>query len=106
MSAQTQKSPRRSEEHTSEFQSRENLVCRLLLEKKKQGDVTGAGVPDFLTVPGPGAAAEVKAFDGVSGGVVRDFYAFNGGLTSSFFIATVVLNEEGFTDFVLTTDAR
>src|SRR5256885_5680733 len=28
--------PRRSEEHTSELQSPCNLVCRLLLEKKKQ----------------------------------------------------------------------
>src|SRR5690606_40309843 len=28
--------PVRSEEHTSELQSRENLVCRLLLEKKKR----------------------------------------------------------------------
>src|SRR5260370_21297044 len=28
--------PRRSEEHTSELQSHLNLVCRLLLEKKKQ----------------------------------------------------------------------
>src|SRR5690606_9680090 len=28
--------PARSEEHTSELQSRENLVCRLLLEKKKK----------------------------------------------------------------------
>src|SRR5690606_41641998 len=28
--------PPRSEEHTSELQSRENLVCRPLLEKKKQ----------------------------------------------------------------------
>src|SRR5690606_40595282 len=27
--------PPRSEEHTSELQSRDNLVCRLLLEKKK-----------------------------------------------------------------------
>src|SRR5690606_41775104 len=27
----------RSEEHTSELQSRENLVCRRLLEKKKDG---------------------------------------------------------------------
>src|SRR5260370_24847586 len=27
--------PRRSEEHTSELQSHLNLVCRLLLEKKK-----------------------------------------------------------------------
>src|SRR5699024_12654186 len=29
---------RRSEEHTSELQSRFDLVCRLLLEKKKQND--------------------------------------------------------------------
>src|SRR5688572_31206590 len=27
--------PKRSEEHTSELQSQSNLVCRLLLEKKK-----------------------------------------------------------------------
>src|SRR5690606_40813840 len=31
---------RRSEEHTSELQSRENLVCRLLLEKKKSNNST------------------------------------------------------------------
>src|SRR5690606_38254296 len=30
----------RSEEHTSELQSRENLVCRLLLEKKKELELT------------------------------------------------------------------
>src|SRR5690606_42081339 len=30
----------RSEEHTSELQSRENLVCRLLLEKKKKQHIT------------------------------------------------------------------
>src|SRR2546422_6654212 len=30
------KFPRRSEEHTSELQSRLHLVCRLLLEKKKK----------------------------------------------------------------------
>src|SRR3712207_7419637 len=29
---------RRSEEHTSELQSRQYLVCRLLLEKKKKQD--------------------------------------------------------------------
>src|SRR5690606_41487262 len=29
----------RSEEHTSELQSRENLVCRLLLEKKKRREI-------------------------------------------------------------------
>src|SRR2546421_7895681 len=30
----------RSEEHTSELQSRSDLVCRLLLEKKKNGMTT------------------------------------------------------------------
>src|SRR5256886_16357779 len=32
----------RSEEHTSELQSQSNLVCRLLLEKKKRAQHTGA----------------------------------------------------------------
>src|SRR5690606_39930165 len=32
---QQRETAQRSEEHTSELQSRENLVCRLLLEKKK-----------------------------------------------------------------------
>src|SRR5436309_12517367 len=32
----------RSEEHTSELQSRENLVCRLLLEKKNNRGPHGA----------------------------------------------------------------
>src|SRR2546427_2475300 len=34
-SGSTRKSVSRSEEHTSELQSQSNLVCRLLLEKKK-----------------------------------------------------------------------
>src|SRR5207302_8484231 len=34
-SPRTARARPRSEEHTSELQSRENLVCRLLLEKKK-----------------------------------------------------------------------
>src|SRR5690606_40224596 len=33
----------RSEEHTSELQSRENLVCRLLLEKKKERTTPARG---------------------------------------------------------------
>src|SRR3712207_8490994 len=32
-------SARRSEEHTSELQSRQYLVCRLLLEKKKKNQI-------------------------------------------------------------------
>src|SRR2546430_409786 len=38
-------SRKRSEEHTSELQSQSNLVCRLLLEKKKQA-------PTHIETPG------------------------------------------------------
>src|SRR5260370_26294467 len=37
--ARARRSPGRSEEHTSELQSHLNLVCRLLLEKKKNHEV-------------------------------------------------------------------
>src|SRR2546422_7863016 len=36
--AQAREATRRSEEHTSELQSRLHLVCRLLLEKKNNND--------------------------------------------------------------------
>src|SRR5690625_6118809 len=40
---------RRSEEHTSELQSRGHLVCRLLLEKKKNDvKTTNGNVTDIL----------------------------------------------------------
>src|SRR5947209_15222801 len=39
--------PRRSEEHTSELQSRQYLVCRLLLEKK---NTSGQAVSAWLSV--------------------------------------------------------
>src|SRR2546430_12215457 len=41
----------RSEEHTSELQSQSNLVCRLLLEKKKETPEARYHRVDALTVP-------------------------------------------------------
>src|SRR2546421_957483 len=42
-------SGRRSEEHTSELQSRSDLVCRLLLEKKKNKFKRFSGAPHSNT---------------------------------------------------------
>src|SRR5256886_10350938 len=61
----------RSEEHTSELQSRSNLVCRLLLEKKHSPmtiapatiatDLASARVPHLVTeLPGPKAQAAIS----------------------------------------------
>src|SRR5260370_27298351 len=44
---------RRSEEHTSELQSHLNLVCRLLLEKKKIVTITFTIDPHHMHLPPP-----------------------------------------------------
>src|SRR2546430_5934653 len=49
----------RSEEHTSELQSQSNLVCRLLLEKKKNTDALDTP-PSPLTVVVPN---DMRALD-------------------------------------------
>src|SRR5437773_5789387 len=41
----------RSEEHTSELQSHHDLVCRLLLEKKKKKPITPPTTPSPITTP-------------------------------------------------------
>src|SRR6266496_6162626 len=42
---------RRSEEHTSELQSRRDLVCRLLLEKKKESSIGSGGSTMLVDKP-------------------------------------------------------
>src|SRR5258707_11625125 len=41
----------RSEEHTSELQSRQYLVCRLLLEKKKKSHIVSHNSPRSTEIP-------------------------------------------------------
>src|SRR2546429_1873556 len=48
----------RSEEHTSELQSRLHLVCRLLLEKKKRS-------PRHADAPAPAAASSPRSTPGL-----------------------------------------
>src|SRR3712207_7727246 len=45
------RSPRRSEEHTSELQSRQYLVCRLLLEKKQKSTSLALFSPHLTPPP-------------------------------------------------------
>src|SRR3954464_5610953 len=53
----------RSEEHTSELQSHDNIVCRLLLEKKNKAPATPA--------PRPTTGLDVAAGPAAGRGVVR-----------------------------------
>src|SRR3954467_2268678 len=68
----------RSEEHTSELQSHDNLVCRLLLEKKhNQGSIALIDLVATASAGGPPTyAARARAGDGGRG------TATQGGATS------------------------
>jgi hypothetical protein len=69
------------------------------------GDVNGDGVPDIITGPGPGGGPEIKVFDGASGAVIRDFFAFSPNFTSGVFVATGDVNGDGFSDIIVGADA-
>src|SRR5437870_11245889 len=62
---------RRSEEHTSELQSRGHLVCRLLLEKKKKttrrGPAKANSRPDHKPGPGRSTTATPSGAQGYRG---------------------------------------
>src|SRR2546430_3137514 len=60
----------RSEEHTSELQSQSNLVCRLLLEKKRILPRLDMG-PHLHPAPGPPLLADQQAVITVGAGTVR-----------------------------------
>src|SRR5438046_6412186 len=53
---------RRSEEHTSELQSLTNLVCRLLLEKKNDGELAAAESRAHITPRGQQHAGPLRGF--------------------------------------------
>src|SRR5205085_9358946 len=68
VSSGTMRSGYRSEEHTSELQSQSNLVCRLLLEKKKSVDADRPGPRrqrEARTVGGPPGPVESEAAVGL-----------------------------------------
>lgn len=51
------------------------------------GDVTGDGVPDIVTAPGPGGGPHVKVFDGVTGHLAASFFAFESNFSAGLFVA-------------------
>src|SRR5438270_6410068 len=55
---------RRSEEHTSELQSQSNLVCRLLLEKKKGPIAADIHLPTLIASPPSAHRTNSVAVDG------------------------------------------
>jgi hypothetical protein len=51
------------------------------------GDVTGDGQADIIAAAGPGGGPHVRVFDGITGGLVREFFAFAPAFGGGVFVA-------------------
>jgi len=66
------------------------------------GDVNGDGVDEILTAAGDGGGPRIVIFDGVTGVVLRNFFAFESTLRVGAFVASADLNGDGFADYAVT----
>jgi hypothetical protein len=69
------------------------------------GDVTGDGVPDLITAPGPGGGPDVRVFDGArlqtaspTSDLAREFMAYDAQFTGGVYVAAGDANGDGFAD--------
>ncbi|OWK39902.1 IPT/TIG domain-containing protein [Fimbriiglobus ruber] len=68
------------------------------------GDVNGDGIPDIITVPGPGGGPIVKVFSGVDGTLLQTFAALDGKFTGGLYVAAGDFNGDGHADIVTSAD--
>src|SRR5207248_9150951 len=65
------------------------------------GDVTGDGTPDIITAPGPGGGPDIHVYDGRSGQLVRQFFAFDPAFTGGTYVAGGDVNRDGYSDIIV-----
>ncbi len=64
------------------------------------GDLNGDGRADLITGAGAGGGPHVKAFNGVTGAAIRDFFAFDPAFTGGVRVAAADLNGDGRAEIV------
>jgi hypothetical protein len=64
------------------------------------GDVNGDGVPDIITGAGPGGGPHVKVFDGVTGVLLTEFFAYDVTFTGGVNVAAADVNGDGHADVI------
>src|SRR5262249_2755465 len=63
-------------------------------------DVTGAGVPDIITGAGPGGGPPVRVFDGVTGNIITEFFAYDASFRGGVNVAAADVNGDGHADII------
>jgi hypothetical protein len=64
------------------------------------GDVNGDGTPDIITAPGPGGGPHIRVFDGATGGIVREFFAYHPNFTGGVYVAAGDVNGDARADII------
>jgi hypothetical protein len=67
-------------------------------------DLNADGIPDIVTVPGPGGGPVVKVWDGATGNLLSSFFAFEDSFRDGLFVALGDVNRDGRPDVILGTD--
>ena len=69
------------------------------------GDFTGDDVPDIVTAAGPGAFPDVRVFDGATGALVHQFFAYGANFRGGVNVAIADLNGDGRSDIITGADS-
>src|SRR5262249_4239671 len=68
------------------------------------GDVNGDGVPDIITAPSPGGGPDIHVYDGKTGNLIRQFFAYAPNFTGGCYVAAGDVNGDGYADIVIGAD--